>query len=178
MSGEQNQGMSNLIVKQNQDFNRFMADMTADLELLEHDLLGEEYNPREKQWVKAGASLTNKAGAHAFSSDVRPRINKNTFISNLDDKQIQLFMNNYGRSLSDMIFFNQEDFEIKPENMSVIFNKLYDFVYIALHRCKNAGERDYYGSTNVSVSKTDITRGGSIMDHIPFIGGRHKPERL
>lgn len=171
MVEDNNQGMSNLVLKQNQDFNRFMADMTAELELLEHDLLGEEYNPATKQWVSTGVSLTNKAGAHAFTADVRPRINKNTFISNLQDKQIKLFMQNYGRSLSDMIFYNQEDFGIKPENMSVIFNKLYDFVYIALHRCKDHGERDYYGSTSVSVSKTDISKGGSIIDHIPFIGG-------
>lgn len=178
MSGQQAQSMGNISVKQNQEFNRFMADMTAELELLFHNLLGEEYNQQDNNWVKTGDSVTNKAGAHALTSDVRTRINKNTFISNLTDKQINRFMVNYGRGLSDMIFFNQDDYEIKPENMSVIFNKFYDFVFIALHRCKDAGEREYYGATNVNVSKTDISKGGSITDYIPFIGGRRDQQRF
>lgn len=154
----------------NEEFNRFVADMNEVIELLEHDLLGETYNPTKQKWEnQTNSQLMNKKGAHWVSGEVRTRVNKNTFISNLTDAVIHDRINSLMRVANQHLFFHAKDYNLNPEAIPLISLRLADIVEMALYRAKNGGERDYYGSTNYNVSNTNITDQPGILSSVPVL---------
>ena len=155
----------------NEEFNRFMADMSAEIELLEHDLLGETYNPLKKEWCATpGSQLCNKKGAHWITGEIRARVNKNTFISDLTTEVIKIRVDSLMKAISEHLFFYGEKYDIEPETMKLINMRIADIVEFSLYRAKNAGERNYYGTTNWNVSNTSIQQNSDgFFQKIPFI---------
>lgn len=166
-----------VVYRTNEQFNRFVADMTAELELLEHDLLGETYDQKKRMWVRDPTTepVMNKQGVHTVISFIRARVNKNTFISDLSEKTIRERVNSMLEILNEHLFFYGIKYGLSPEKAPLVSNIVGDIVEIALYRAKNAGERDYYGNTTTTINQT-VSRNDdrSFLDYIPFIGKKRK----
>lgn len=81
-------------------------------------------------------------------------INRNIFLTNMDDKKIDRLMLIYSFSLTDFLIMNYRDFDINHKNLTMIKETLVMMIYPALKRGLNAGERDAIYKTQKSVEVT------------------------
>lgn len=127
------------------------------IEDLEHDLKGERFDKEKNDWISTGSKFLNDEGVKAIMSILTARINKNTILSNLNEKEISRIMIDFSRDLIDLFFTNREDYEIKKEHLDLLVRKVVDFVYISLKRAFEEGERSFLKQTE---RRTEVYKVG------------------
>lgn len=127
------------------------------IEDLEHDLKGERFSKKKNDWIKTGTRFVNDAGVKAIMSILTARINKNTILSNLTEKEISRIMLDFSRDLIDLFFTRRVDFDIKKEDLDILLRKIVDFVYISLKRAFEEGERAFLKQTE---RRTEVYKVG------------------
>lgn len=128
---------------------------------LENDLRGMTYNHKEEKFVKTGAIPSlNERGIREIISIVRSKINKITFLSNLDQEDIRQITLDVNLSLISLLFSKFDDFELKKENLEIILDQVIHLVYMGLMRAFNEGERKFLGKSEkrMEVFKTDSSQ--------------------
>ena len=117
------------------------------IEELENDLKGKTWNSKEEKFVGSAEAeaLINEKGIRSIISIVRSKINKITFLSNLDQKDIISITRDVNLTMISLLFSNANNFEIKKENLEIITDQVVHLVYMGLMRALNEGERRFLG---------------------------------
>lgn len=158
---------------QNNDFNRYIVDTSDILELLEHDWLGEKYDPQQGQWIKEpnATPLAQPEGIHFIIKEMRARCNKNIYISDFSEDVISQRVDTFLRILNDTLLLKGADLGIPSEVIPSLVAAAGDMVEAAYRRAKDHGERDYYGKSVYEVSTRRLGEGGQGgIASIPLIG--------
>ena len=119
---------------------------TLDLiEEIKHELRCETYDEKLSQWIKQKGvePLVNDIGINGLVGFVSGLANKNTILSNLNEKDIYEIMIVLCDRIADHIFLNREKYAIKRDDMDMVFGKIEMFCYMSLMRAKDEGERSF-----------------------------------
>lgn len=130
------------------DFNRWLEQADDLLAYLEHDLRSDSLVDREGrlQWVTTGQPLLNEKGIRFIISSLRHICNKNTYMSNLDQKRVNTICLFTANSITKALFFNWREFGVSPDYYDVIIEKVNNVLELALRRGMNEGERKFLKS--------------------------------
>lgn len=123
---------------------------TVDLiEEIKHELRCENYNIKTDTWERTDGvePLVNEIGVNSLIGFVSGLANKNTILSNLSEKDINMIMNDLCDRLSEHLFLNWEAYEVKKENMDMVHFKIENFCFMSLKRAMDEGERQFLKQT-------------------------------
>ena len=161
---------SNTVFNQNQDNNLIIWQLELDniLERIEHLLKGDiikddgEGNityeiPEDKSLV-----ILNNYGSQLIMNIISFYLNRNTILSNYDDKRIYEILFDLGNELADVVYINYEkmgmtSMEKKSRHEILILNILHT-IESAYNRSLGGGERDSLRSARVVTQ--NLTPGG------------------
>ena len=125
------------------DLTKWQLDYTDIITQIQHNLRGEIYDSEKDRWVETGIRYMNEQGIGAISLILTQYINKNTFLSNLDNDIILEIVRNVNYDIKNTILVNQEKFEIKGEDRSIITNAIVTAIYESLRRAYQEGEKRF-----------------------------------
>lgn len=102
-----------------------------------HELKGEIYDDRTKQWTKLGRRKINDDGINEVMTRVRSIINTNTVYSNLEDEIIQNIVIDFAIELSRFLSLKYKEFGMEVIDINKITNFCANMAYIALRRASD-----------------------------------------
>jgi len=109
---------------------------------LEHDLRGDDLNRKTMQWDEVkGMALLNNKGIRMVKSVMRSALNRNVFLSNLDEDRILMFCYNFELDLIDMVVLKHEEWHLDKANCDIVIDKVMVGMFCALKRAQDEGER-------------------------------------
>lgn len=130
---------------------KWQLELDSILERVEHILRGDKpkmengnmiFIPAQKEEDK----ILNEQGVAEVMKILSMYLNRNTILSNYDEKTIRDKMLDFGFEVSDLIYLKYEDFGLntleKRKRYGMIIRELVDVVHSALLRALNGGERD------------------------------------
>ena len=131
--------------------SRWLLDPESIIEELEHHLRG-EYKKKIDQntiaWIKTPDTvpILNERGIQAIIKSLQIRINRVTFMSNLEEKHIYDICLTLANDLTELLFNNSEEFGLnwQSAHQRVIIDEIMDFVFIALRKAYSEGERRHW----------------------------------
>lgn len=124
---------------------QLQLDLTEVLDQIEHDLRGEFFfvgydkeGNEVKGWRFAGTKMMNDEGVRMVMSVYHTYLTANTFLTVLDDQDIQRIMEQLHLALAALLCDKQEEFEIEDAYLDILMCKLTDPIWIALKRALNS----------------------------------------
>lgn len=155
-------------------FNQFVADMRDIIFSWQHFMRGEFLEEESGGWKKI-QNVKNKcseAGIQELSSHVLTIVNKNTFISNLNEEQVVRLTQDSMTVINDLMLDKGDEWELAPEYRRVVLNQLGNMIELALRRAKDAGERNYYSTVQSFFFGDGSSRGKpGVIPSLPIVGG-------
>lgn len=144
-----------------QNLIEWQLDLSKELELISHQLRGHVIK-RDKEgneyWgeptimvdgkevVDEERILLNEKGAQEVEKIIRNYLNRNTLLSNFDEKTIKQRLEQFANRLRRFIFLHYEDFglttDYKMKHFEMIVMNVTDMVESAYYRALNGGERE------------------------------------
>ena len=166
------------IQKQDSETVKYRLEVEALLVELEHDLKGEQWMVQDingekvEGYFKIGIAKVNDYGAKAIVGEIRKFVGKNTFLSNMDENEINTRVRVISHMLINLLQDKHNDFEIKAADFESVIFGISELLFISLKRAQGAGERESLNKT-VNINESHVTpiqsQGGSWWN--PF-GGR------
>jgi hypothetical protein len=149
-------------LQQNPELTKWTLDPNEILCDLQHDLRGEMFDKSQRRWIQVGDKLLNDKGINTIISHCKTIINKNAFLSNLDDAYIHEIVLDLTNNLTVLMSVNYDDWGIDPSKayMSQIIEKTRVYIFLGLRRALNESEKKF------------ISRIESVQRHI-----QEQPER-
>lgn len=111
---------------------------------IEENLRGRRFIQNDdgtRGYIKFGEPLMSEMGIREVSREVKMRINKISFLSNLDENHINEITGNLQMNLADRMFDNWEAWGIPAEAWNEIIDSLGDLVFMGLRKALDDGER-------------------------------------
>lgn len=136
---------------------------TIDLiEEIKHELACEIYNTETDTWVRSTGvtPLVNEMGINSLIGFVSGLANKNTILSNLSEKDVNVIMQNLCDRLAEHLFLNWEDYKIEKMNIDMVFFKIENFCLMSLKRAQDEGERSFLKQTESRREIINVGDGG------------------
>ena len=179
---------------------KFQLEVNDILERAEHILKGDvptfknghvvwEDNPHPKE------NTLNKKGVKAIMQRLALYINRNTILSDFEQKEIDMKALDFGKALNNLIFMNYEDFGIdteeKEQNYPIMVLEVHDMVHAALKRALNGGERRSLremiqiqqststqgftgGQSGVNINTAQPFKPRGLLNPMRYVGGKFK----
>jgi len=113
---------------------QIQLDMSDAINLVEHDLKGEWFDYKDQEWKHSGMRMLNDEGVRAIISIMHNYLTPNTFLSNLDDSDIEKIMQPFHVKLAALLTDKQEEWEIEDAYMRMIVQKVTDILLFAMKR--------------------------------------------
>jgi len=112
---------------------------------IEHQLMGEKYNPDENKWFLPEGSkpIMKKDGIDYVMGEIRKRVNRNTFLSFLTEQLIESICSDLHKILTDVMILNWEKWEMDKTLIKPTVYGVMDTIHIALRRSLNKTTLDY-----------------------------------
>lgn len=116
---------------------------------IEHSLRGEKLNEVTGEWYlpKGAKPLMSNDGIDFFMKAIKMRVNHNTFLSFLTDKDIDKICTDLHRNLTDAICLNWERWNVDKNMANELVYGTMDTIYIALKRSINKTTLEYLKKT-------------------------------
>ena len=135
--------------KPDNDFNKWLEQSDDILNLLEHDLRGDVLIEDKGGifWQRKGRPLLNDYGISFVIGYIRHFTNKNTYMSNIDDRRVSTICLTTSIAITDALFYRWREFGISPDNFGVIVEHINNFVEFAARRAMGGGERKFLKQT-------------------------------
>jgi hypothetical protein len=146
---QEQQGMQRYMptsyMQQNPELTKWTLDPNEILSDLQHDLRGEMYDKRRRMWIQVGDRLLNDKGINTIISHCKTIINKNAFLSNLDDAYIHEIVLDLTNNLTILLFVNYDGWDIDPAKayMNQIIEKTRVYMFLGLRRALNESEKKF-----------------------------------
>ncbi len=130
---------------------------------LRHNLMNETYNADKKKWMSKGTPKINEQGVNDIIDSVQSVVNKNTFLSDLDEDKIYDIMRILHVDIAALLFTNFYKYKIHKNHLTQILWTPLLLLFPALKRAES-------GKTLKS-----LTQMHQIVEQIKR--GDHKPEK-
>ena len=122
------------------DFFKFRITSEDILELIEHKLRGEEYDETEKKYIQKYIAWCNDEFINIALSTIQDYANKNTYLGNFSNDQINYKCNKIKKKLAKLLFRNYQKYDIAKEKRSLIIDKIMNTVHSSLSRSEGGKE--------------------------------------
>jgi len=151
------------MIKQTADFDKWRLDTETIADQLEYQLKGfvwkEATGDKGGVWVKGNfPAPVNEIGAAELANIIRDLNNRVTFLSELNDDEINKVCLDLNKSLVALIFMNWDLWEVRKESARWIVAKMMALVFIGLKRAKGRGEAELLAQ--VTSINRNIFEGG------------------
>lgn len=122
---------------------------------MEHDMRGDIYDEKTGKWEKSDDTrrLCNEYCINKLRAILRARLGKNTYLSNIELKEMKLILRFIGWDLADIILTQYEHFEIKEDDMSLVFWAVFDLCEFSMRRAVGEGERKFIQTVRAVIEK-------------------------
>jgi len=142
------------------------------IERVRRNLKGQTQDPDTKKWVAYGKPVMNDDGIKEIVSLLDSYINRNTLLSNLEEKEIYTIMKNFDKRLGAWLLTNMKSFDIKQKNLNIIKTRIVDMVFFALKQAQNKELLKALTQTyNVQENRTPDEKKAGIGMKILGLGG-------
>lgn len=121
-----------------------VIDILADLE---HDLKGEVWDSDTSKYKQVGEPRVNEIGLRDLMSFVRTHVNKVSFLTNLNEDDVNQICQEARVDLAELLLFNWQEYKIEKTNLNTLVEMIDHFIFLALMRSKDEGERIFLGKT-------------------------------
>tara|TARA_Y100000034_G_C6869537_1_gene396736 strand:- start:1376 stop:1735 length:360 start_codon:yes stop_codon:yes gene_type:complete len=101
--------------------------------------------------------MNEKGIATLMNVVIRPRVNKNVYLTNLTQDEIDKIMFEMMISIIENLFMNHRGYEINKDSLTLVVKLIEDNVKFSLNRALNEGERNFLKTTEST--KQVITLG-------------------
>jgi len=134
----------------NNNLVQFQLELNDILERIEHILRGDKltFSEGREIWIRCEENekrLFNDEGVAEIMGIITMEINRNTILSNFDEKTIRNTVFDLGVRLNDLIFMKYEKFGLdnpdKRKNYSMVLGNIIDMVRATYYRALEGGER-------------------------------------
>ena len=122
---------------------QLQLDMSDVINFIEHDLKGEYFyigmddnGQQMREWRKSGVRMMNDKGVQTIISILHTYLNPNTFLTNLDDEDIERMMSRIHKHLAGLFIDKQEDWEIPNALLDTLMDKVTNIVWLAMKRAE------------------------------------------
>ncbi|MAH48716.1 hypothetical protein CMI37_23015 [Candidatus Pacearchaeota archaeon] len=152
---------------QTSDLIKFQLDPEGILDSIERTLRGQIFDDIRQDWIvpKGGVALMNEKGVTTLMNVViRPRVNKNVYLTNLSEPEIKKIMYKTMLNIVEKLFVSRKEYEIEKDNLDVILHLIEDNLLFALNRSLDEGERNFLKTTES-------------VKEIRTVGGAQPPKR-
>jgi len=150
------------LIKQTNDFDKWRLDTETIADQLEYQLKGfvwKENQEKGGEWVKGNfPAPVNEIGAAELANIIRDLNNRVTFLSELNDDEINKICLDLNKSLVALIFMNWDLWDVRKESARWIVAKMMSLVFIGLKRAKGRGEAELMAQ--VTSINRNIFEGG------------------
>ena len=119
------------------------------IERVRRNLKGEVQDPDSKEWKQWGQPMMNENGIKEIVSLLDSYVNRNTLLSNLEDKEIYSMMKNLEKKLNAWFKVNYQGFDLDLKNINIIKTRIVDMIFLAL---KQAQDRELLKALTQSYS--------------------------
>lgn len=134
-----------IIQPSNEAFNRWVESSEPEIKRFEQSLRGLAITGQDDQgqpvWGKMSDPLLNESGIMWMGSRLRMNVNKNTFMSFIDEPRVYTLCKDFCDALVLTLYLRRKDFAVKPEHFFEIDVNLANFMEMAFRRAINEGER-------------------------------------
>lgn len=114
---------------------------------LEQDLRGAIYNSDTQRFEipEDADAIINERGIRRIMAIVRSKINKVTFLSNLDTDDVTEITRDVNLELIPVLFSSYTYFNLSLSNIGLLIDQVVHLVYMGLLRALDEGERNFLG---------------------------------
>lgn len=164
----------------NENLIQWQLELDTILERIEHMLRGDKptyvqgsliWKSPEKTKEGEDQQIFNEEGVNEIMRVLSMYLNRNTILSNYDEKTIDDKMFDLGNELADLIFLKYEAFGLntleKRKLYPIIIRQLVDIVHSSYLRALHGGERESLRETR-QVSQTEALQGGININTMPM----------
>jgi len=123
----------------------------------------------EKYKTRPESRVLNEFGVRAVVSAIEILLNKITFLSNIDDKEVENICLHIHISIAREIYDNWEEFGVR-KNPGPSIVQIMNLIFLGLKRAQGAGERDALKQIHHIIEQ--IKSSGGNKGGFPFIGQR------
>ncbi len=139
---------------------KWQLEIQEELQRFEFDLKGFYYNPEKKEWEKIPNStqIINLQGVSEIINFARMHTGKTLFLSDLSEKEIYNKMQHAMDDFCATIGVNHKIYQVRNgiSDLNIIRSKMEGFLFPALKRSQNGGERKFIqNTTNINVADTN-----------------------
>jgi len=122
----------------------FQLDADEILLQIKHSLAGDYLDEKENIWKNdTNQRVMNDIGISRIMSELRARLSKNTFLSNLPDKLIETICISLHIDLTKLICLKFRDWEMDKADIVSTVHRIMDIVQIGLMRASNKTTLNY-----------------------------------
>jgi hypothetical protein len=133
------------ILPSNEAFNRWVESSEPEIKRFEQSLRGLAIVGQDDQgqplYGKLSDPLLNETGIMWIGSRLRMNVNKNTFMSFIDEPRVYTLCKDFCDALVLTLYLRRRDFEINPAHFFELDVNLANFIEMAFRRAINEGER-------------------------------------
>lgn len=122
----------------------FQLDADEIISQVKHNLSGDFFNEKTTEWINDPKQrVMNETGISRIMSELRARLSKNTFLSNLPDELIEKRCITLHMQLTKLICLKFRDWEMDKTDIESTVYRIMDIVEIGLRRASNKTTLNY-----------------------------------
>ena len=123
-----------LLGSQSSDIIRYRLESEDLMEVLEHDLRGDGWDPDAKKWVPMYRRWVNDDGLSACMGIVSRYVNRGSYLGNITKEEINFKCKAIKSELAKLFFKKSDLFELDKAMRKLLVRKIVDSIHLGLSR--------------------------------------------
>lgn len=163
------------IARHDPDLVRWQLTTEDIIELYEHSLRGEVWNPEAAKWKPLRDPLVNDDGIFNILSCMRAHLHKCTILSNLKDDEVKRLCRESTAVIINKLADNYKRWNINVHDLDGIATDYDHIIFVTTKRSMNEGERNFLKPVERRVESisAEKQRGIHWPSIVPTGGGRN-----
>lgn len=163
---------SNIFLKKEQDFNRYIQEMEMPINRLDLYLAAKEMMKDEKGDdvlvdVEGEHERMNKHGREYVKSYLRTFLSPNTYMSAVNDREIDRLYDVEIQSLQDDLYPRIVEFGCSKNDVSAVYSRICSIVYMALKKARGDKEAIFKTMSSTNIPQQQQQSGGGLFSLPP-----------
>lgn len=134
-------GRSPIYQNYGDEFMKEILETEEFIDRFEHLLRGEWFDDDKGKWVQKYKPRANELGINILIQEVRARIHKHTFLTNLSEEDVKVLAHDAAKAITDLLLYRTEDYGINNSDLTDLKYQIMFVIYTALKRAYQQGER-------------------------------------
>lgn len=139
------------------------------IEMIEKQLEGYQYNPREKAYFRIGDPLVNQKGIRKIGAVLGSYISRDKILSTMDLDDIKETTKEISEAVSILLLLNYRDFEIRKSDLDIVMKIIEHSIEANLRRSLGGRTLDHIQNM-VKIQEREEKQGGTLPG-MSMLGG-------